>query len=201
MEADPVPTGVAFDPAGNVYVSHLPGFPFLPGSAKVVKVTPAGQVSDYATGLTMLTDLRNGPDGNMYAVQIGVFTEQGPTPNSGAIIRVKEGDASEVVLSGLSFPTSVDFNAAGDAYVTINGIGAPGSGEVVMYSDLTSQAGTPLASAAPAQPAPAAEALPAALPTSGGALADIVWQAGVLLALGLILLVVGLALKRHLSLR
>ncbi len=200
MEADPVPTGVAFDSAGTAYVSLLPGFPFLPGSAKVVKVTSDGQVSDYATGLTMLTDLRTGPDGNMYAVQIGLFTEQGPTPNSGAIIRVKEGDASEVVLSGLSFPTSIDFNAAGDAYVTINGIGAPGSGEVVMYSGLTSQAGTPLSSAAPAPAAPAAEAPPTTLPASGGVVADVVWPAGALLALGLVLIATGLALKRHPSL-
>jgi DNA-binding beta-propeller fold protein YncE len=208
MEADPVPTGIAFGQDGTAYVSLLPGFPFLPGSAKVVTVTSDGQVSDYATGLTMLTDLRTGPDGNLYAVQIGLFTEQGPTPNSGAIIRVKEGAASEVVLSGLSFPTSIDFNAAGDAYVTINGIGAPGSGEVVMYAGLTSQAGTPLPSAAPAQPAPAAEAAPpaaeaapATLPASGDVLADSAWQAGVLLSLGLMLLVIGLALKRRLSLR
>jgi hypothetical protein len=176
-------------------VSLLPGFPFLPGSAKVVKVTPDGQVSDYATGLTMLTDLKTGPDGNLYAVQIGIFTEQGPTPNSGAIIRVKEGDASEEVVSGLSFPTAIAFNDAGDAYVTLNGIGAPGSGEVVMYAGLTSQAGTAISSAAPAAPAPAAEAAPATLPASGGLLPASIWQTGVLLALGLVLLTVGLALK------
>jgi hypothetical protein len=166
-------------------------------------VTADGQVSDYATGLTMLTDLRSGPDGNLYAVQIGVFTEQGPTPNSGAIIRVKEGDASEVVLSGLSFPTSIDFNAAGDAYVTLNGIGAPGSGEVVKYTGLTGQAGTPLpapaappAAAPPAAEAPAAEAAPTQLPTSGGELSGRVWVIGLVAALGLGLVTTGLLLKR-----
>ena len=133
MESDPVPTGVTFDDDGNVYVSLLPGVPFLPGSAKVVKVSSDGEISDYATGLTMLTDLRTGPDGHLYAVSLGRFTEQGPVPNSGAIIRVEEGPASEEVVSGLSFPTSIDFNAAGDAYVTINGMGEPGTGEVVMY--------------------------------------------------------------------
>ncbi|GIK42183.1 MAG: hypothetical protein BroJett011_60160 [Chloroflexota bacterium] len=207
MEADPVPTGVAFGSDGNAYVSLLPGFPFLPGSAKVVRVTADGQVSDYATGLTMLTDLRSGPDGNLYAVQIGLFTEQGPTPNSGAIIRVKEGDASEVVLSGLSFPTSIDFNADGDAYITLNGIGAPGSGEVVRYDGLTGQAGTPLpepaappaappAAEAPAAEAPAAEAAPAQLPTSGGELPGQVGAIGLVIVLGLGLVTTGLLLKR-----
>ncbi|GAB4409274.1 MAG: hypothetical protein Fur0044_02820 [Anaerolineae bacterium] len=204
MESDPVPTGIAFGPDGSAYVSFLPGFPFLPGSAKVVKVTSNGQVSDYATGLTMLTDLRAGPDGNLYAVQIGQFTEQGPVPNSGAIIRVKEGDASEVVMSGLSFPTSIDFNTAGDAYVTLNGIGAPGSGQVVKYDGLTGMAGTPLpepaapapAASAPAESAPAAEPAPATLPTSGGDLSANNWIGGLIAALGLSLVAVGLVLKR-----
>jgi putative flavoprotein involved in K+ transport len=145
MESDPVPTAVVVGEDGVAYVSLLPGFPFTPGSAKVVMVNADGMVSDYATGLTMLTDLRMGPDGEMYGVQFGQFGEQGPAPDSGAIIRVKEGDASEVVLDGLSFPTSLDFDADGNAYITINGVGAPGSGEVVMAAGLTAMAGEPIA--------------------------------------------------------
>jgi DNA-binding beta-propeller fold protein YncE len=142
METDPVPTGVAFDEDGNTYVSLLPGFPFVPGSGKVVRVASDGEVTDYATGLTMLTDLRAGPDGYLYAVSIGRFTEQGPVPNTGAVIRVREGTDSEEVLSGLLFPTSVDFNSAGDAYVTINGIGEPGTGQVVVYEGLAPKSDT-----------------------------------------------------------
>jgi len=141
LESDPVPTGVTFDHDGNLYVSLLPGVPFLPGSAKVVRVTPDGAVTDYATGLTMLTDLQTGPDGHLYAVTLAEFTDKGPTPASGEIVRVLEGDASEVVLSGLSFPTAIDFNSAGDAYVTINGLGEPGTGQVVMYKGLAASSG------------------------------------------------------------
>ena len=83
VEADPVPTGVAFDDAGNAYVSLLSGAPFIPGSTKVLMVTPEGAVSDFATGLTMLTDLTRGPDGQLYAIQFGLFSEQGPTPELG----------------------------------------------------------------------------------------------------------------------
>lgn len=193
METDPVPTGITFDQAGNAYVSLLSGFPFVPGSAKVVKVGSDGQVSDYATNLTMLTDLRTAPDGNMYAVQFGEFTDQGPTPNSGNIIRVKEGDASEVVVSGLSFPTSIDFNSNGDAYVTINGVGAPGSGEVVMFSDLTARTGITPAPADTTSP-------PATLPTSGGSLPTKGLMAIILLILGLALTAGGFLLKRKIFL-
>ncbi len=149
MEMDPVPTGIVFDADGTAYVSLLSGFPFIPGSAKVMMVDADGNVADYATGLTMLTDLRMGPDDNLYAVQFGVFGEQGPTPNSGAIIRVLEGDASEVVMDGLSFPTSIDFDADGNAYVTVNGQGAPGTGEVVKMQGLVDMPGMPVADTMP----------------------------------------------------
>ncbi|MCZ7545468.1 MAG: ScyD/ScyE family protein [Anaerolineae bacterium] len=144
VEADPVPTAVAFDDAGNAYVSFLSGAPFIPGSAKVVMVTPEGEVSDYAVGLTMLTDLQRGPDGELYAVQFGMFTQEGPVPNAGAIVRVREGDASEVVVGGLPFPTAIAFDDAGNAFVTVNGVGTPGSGAVARFDALTQMAGEPI---------------------------------------------------------
>lgn len=166
---DAVPTAVIFDEAGNAYVSYLSGAPFVPGSAKIVKVTPDGEVSDYAGGLTMLTDLRWGPDGEMYAIQFGIFTQEGPTPNSGALIHVKGGEESSVVIDGLSFPTSVAFNEAGDAYVAINGLGAPGSGAVVAYAGV-------------AAPEAAPEATPEVMPVTGGEAAPnlVAWLLGFL---------------------
>lgn len=132
--SEPVPTGVVANPDGTFFVSTLRGFPFTPGTSKVFKVAGDGTVSDYADGLTSLTDLRRGPDGSLYAIQFAIFGQQGPTPSSGALVRVKPGFTSETVISGLNFPTSVSFNSAGDAYITINGVGAPGSGAVVKYT-------------------------------------------------------------------
>lgn len=144
VEADPVPTGVAFDDDGNAYVSLLSGAPFIPGNAKVLRVSADGTVSDYAVGLTTLTDLTRGPDGELYAVQFGLFTEEGPTPNTGAVLRIKEGSASEVVVSGLPFPTGISFDGDGNAYVAVNSVGAPGSGAVLRFDQLTAMAGEPL---------------------------------------------------------
>jgi sugar lactone lactonase YvrE len=119
MKTDPVPTGIVFGEGGDVFVSFLTGIPFVPGSAKVVRVAQDGSVTDYATGLTMLTDLRRGPDGKLYAVSFGRFTEEGPVPNSGALLRIAEGEGSEEIATGLAFPTSLGFNEDGDAYVTV----------------------------------------------------------------------------------
>lgn len=135
QESDPVPTGVVVGDDGTFYVSLLPGFPFTPGSAKVVAVAADGNVTDYATGLTMVTDLKRGPDGALYAVELGEFGEQGPTPNTGAVVRIQDGQ-SQTVLEGLSFPTSIAFAEDGTAYLTVNGAGAPGSGELVKVAGL-----------------------------------------------------------------
>jgi len=107
-------------------------------------------------------------------------------------------------MGGLSFPTSVDFNSAGDAYVVINGVGAPGSGEVVKFAGLTAMEGSMMP--APAMPAadaaapamaeaPAAAEAPATLPQSGGELSS--WPALALLVVGGILAAGGLLVRRQ----
>ncbi|MBI3958320.1 MAG: ScyD/ScyE family protein [Chloroflexi bacterium] len=160
MLTDPVPTDVIFDGEGNAYVSFLSGAPFVPGSAKVVMIAPDGTVSDYATGLTMLTDLAWGPDGSLYGVQFGIFGEQGPEPNSGAVVHIKGGAEFDVAIEGLSFPISLDFNEAGDAYVAINAVGPPGSGAVVAFHGLAPGEMMAEAAPVPAMAAPAPEMLP-----------------------------------------
>jgi hypothetical protein len=141
---DPVPTAVAFGPDGTIYVSLLSGAPFIPGSSKIVTVAEDGTVADFATGLTMTTDIKVGPDGLVYAAQFGQFAETGPVFNSGSVVRITAEGTPEVVVEGLPFVSAIGVNADGDGFVAINGIGAPGSGAVVRYTGLTSMEGTPL---------------------------------------------------------
>jgi hypothetical protein len=136
MEMDPVPTGIVQAPDGTFYVALLPGFPFPPGSAQIVRVDRAGSVTPLVDGLTMVTDLAMAPNGDLYAVTIAVFTEQGPQPFSGAVTRVSMRGDHEVVVDGLMFPTALAFAPNGDLYVTQNGLGAPGSGEVLRYAGI-----------------------------------------------------------------
>lgn len=136
MEMDPVPTGITQAPDGTLYVANLPGFPFPPGAARVLAIGPDGEVSVVTDGLTMVTDLALAPDGNLYAVTLAQFTEQGPVPGSGAVTRVGLDGSLEPVAEGLMFPTAIAFAPNGDAYVTINGIGAPGTGQVVRMAGM-----------------------------------------------------------------
>lgn len=150
--AQAVPTAVTFDGEGTTYVSYLSGAPFVPGSAKVVTVSADGEVADFALGLTMLTDLKFGPDGNFYATQFGIFGPQGPEPNSGAVIRIMPDGTSEVVVAGLPAVTAIAFDAEGGAYVAINGLNPPGipvPGMVVYYADMLERDGMPMPEMAP----------------------------------------------------
>ncbi len=157
--AQPVPTAVAFDEEGTLYVSFLSGAPFVPGSAKVVTVSDDGEVSDFATGLTMLTDLTYAPDGNLYATQFAIFGQQGPEFNSGAVVRILPDGSHEVVVAGLPNVTAIAFDADGNGYVAINGanppgIVPPGIGAVVKYEDLVNREAIPMEEMeeAPAEP-------------------------------------------------
>src|SRR5437763_1670930 len=47
-----VPTSMAVGPDGNFYIGNLSTLPYLDGKAVILKVTPQGQVSIAATGLT-----------------------------------------------------------------------------------------------------------------------------------------------------
>ena len=73
MLADPVPTAIVFDDDGYAYVSYLSGAPFIPGTSGIVMISPDGEVSPFAEGYTMLTDLRWGPDDELYGVRQGAI--------------------------------------------------------------------------------------------------------------------------------
>lgn len=141
---DPVPTAVVQDENGDFYVSLLSGAPFIPGSAKVLKVS-GGEITDFALGMTMLTDLKQGPDGNLYATSFGMFTEEGPVFNSGAILRILPDGSVETLVSGLPFATALAVDAEGNGYVAINGIAIPDAGMIVYYEGLTGMEGEPVA--------------------------------------------------------
>lgn len=134
-EDDPVPTGLVVRKDGTALVALLPGGAAPPGSSKIVEVARDGTLSDYATGLTTVTDLAVGPDGKLYAIEFGTFNGHNPVPSSGALVRVTPNGAT-TVLAGLDMPTAVAFTARGDALVTVDGAGLWGRGKLLRFAGI-----------------------------------------------------------------
>jgi sugar lactone lactonase YvrE len=117
-----VPTSVAYH-SGVFYVGNLNTFPIVPGSSKVLRVTPNGSVQTYRTGFTMVTGVTFDNLGRMYVLE-NTTTAGNPTPGKGDIVRVQDG-RREVIASGLALPTAMTFGPDGALYVSNLGFGPP----------------------------------------------------------------------------
>lgn len=121
---EPVPTDVELGPDGMLYVSTLPGFPELPGSASVYRVHPrSGAISLVGSGFSGATGLAVAPDGTVYVAELF----------GGQVSRLTA--AGPVTVAKMAFPTAVEF-ADGRLYVTrIPGFGGGNPmGEVVVVT-------------------------------------------------------------------
>jgi hypothetical protein len=130
--SDAVPTGVAVAPDGTVYIAELTGFPFAVGAAQIYSLAPNSSTPTvFATGLTNLTDLAFGADGNLYALEYDSDGILGPNVG-GAIVRISStGGVERIYDTGLINPTGLTIGADGAFYVAINSNGAQGTGEVL----------------------------------------------------------------------
>ena len=63
IEDNPVPTGVAVGPDGDIYVSFLSGFPFEPESTRIERWSADGELKTTFDGLTLVTDVLVDADG------------------------------------------------------------------------------------------------------------------------------------------
>jgi hypothetical protein len=128
----PVPTSVALDAEGNVYVGFLSAFPFDARSARIEKWSPAGELLETFEGLTAVTDVKVSDEGTIYAVQLAdSFGDNGWNPNSGSIVTVT-AEGLTPVAEGLSFPYAMAFAPDGSLSVTVNSSFSPaGSGQVI----------------------------------------------------------------------
>ncbi|MGM1028552.1 MAG: ScyD/ScyE family protein [Actinomycetota bacterium] len=123
-----VPTDVVIGPDGAYYVSELTGFPFPEGGATIWRVTRDGEVSAYATGLTMVTSLAWRGD-TLYAVQLD-DEGLGSPERIGSLREVTPGGSEhEAVVDGLSAPYGVAIHGHA-AYVTVDSVSA-GGGSVI----------------------------------------------------------------------
>ena len=123
-----VPTAVVHH-KGNFYLGNLDTFPIIGGS-KVYKVTPDGQISEFASGFSTILGLAFDNHERLYVLEC---TAGAPslTPGLGQVERVDQWGNKEVIVSGLNLPTGMTFGPDGKLYISNWGIGGPGMGEIV----------------------------------------------------------------------
>ena len=132
---NPVPTGVAVGPDGDLYVALFSPLPYLAGSGSVVRVTPAGEVSEVVADLTTPIGVAFDAAGVMYVLEFSKgFDPEGPElfgQESGRLLRVGDG-GNEVIVNGLAFPTGLAVAPSGAIYLTNHGgLSAPHTGAVL----------------------------------------------------------------------
>jgi hypothetical protein len=118
-----VPTAIADH--GAFYIGNLNTFPIVPGSSKIIQVTPGGQVHTAATGFTTVLGVAFDNRGRMYVLE-NTTTAGFPSPGEGDIVRVSGGHR-DVIVSGLNLPTAMTFGPDGALYVSVWGFGPPPS--------------------------------------------------------------------------
>jgi len=125
-----VPTAVAYH--GNFYVGNLHLFPIVPGSSKIFKINPAGQIKAVVEGLTTVLGVAFDSQARMYVPE-NTTVPGFPTPGTGRVVRVGQSGALEVVASGLFLPTAMTFGPDGNIYVSNVGFGPPpvGLGQIL----------------------------------------------------------------------
>jgi hypothetical protein len=129
VEGHIVPTAVALH--GNFYIGNLNTFPITPGSSKILKINPAGQIRTDATGMTTVLGLVFDSRDRMYALETSVAPGN-PSPGNGRVVRVNPNGSTDIVASGLSVPAGMTMGPDGNLYVSNIGFGAPvGAGQVV----------------------------------------------------------------------
>lgn len=127
-----VPTAVTEGPDGAIYVGELTGFPFLPGSANVYRLTPRQGPQVYASGFTAIHDIAFGPDGSLYVLEIAsdLIACEFFGDCNGRLIKVAPNGTRTTLAQGLPFPGGVAVNQSDQVFITLFSI-MPGMGMVV----------------------------------------------------------------------
>lgn len=93
------PRDIAFDASGTLFVAT---------PSRIYRLTSAGALGLFASGLCCMSKIEFGPDGNLY------FANE----NTNQVMFIRPDGSTSVVTSGLQHPLDVAFSPAGEMYVS-----------------------------------------------------------------------------------
>ena len=127
-----VPTSVSYH--GNFFVGNLGTFPVTPGSEKILKITPSGQIRPWVEGLTMVLGTAWDSRDRLYVLESSTAAGD-PTPFTGRIRRIDPSGEATTIADGLFLPAGMTMGPDGNLYVSNVGFGplflVKGQGQVV----------------------------------------------------------------------
>ncbi len=133
----PVPTGIARDMDGNLYVGYLTQAPWRPGDSRVDKITPDGAVSTVWTGLTQVTGVAIGADGVLYALEMSAGN--GSPPSTGRLLKQTGPDRGAEIVTGLDLPVGLAVGPDRAFYISLPATGPlASSGAIIRVDPATS---------------------------------------------------------------
>ena len=136
-EIQSVPTGAAFGPDGDLYVSEFTGYPFPVGKARIFRVTPDGDTTVYADGFTQLSGLAFDGVGNLYTLQYG-NEPQWKGVSDGSLIQIAPDGTRTTLLSGLGLESATALTVGPDGAVYVSSKGdRPKQGQVFRIDPTT----------------------------------------------------------------
>jgi hypothetical protein len=118
-----VPTSVSYH--GNFFVGNLGTFPVVPGSERIIKVTPSGKVKTWATGLTTVLGSVWDHRDRLYVLE-STTVPGDPTPFTGRIRRIDPSGRITTIADNLFLPSGMTLGPDGNLYVSNVGFGPLG---------------------------------------------------------------------------
>lgn len=114
---DAVPTKIMNHKDGGYLVSSLTGFPFIEGAAKIYHVTDDGTVTDYLTGLTLVTDMAIDPQDNRLIInEFARFGQMGFEFASAQLQKVHDDKSTETIAGGFGPSPGIGIAPNGNIY-------------------------------------------------------------------------------------
>jgi len=105
----------------------------VPGTEKIMKLNPSGQLKTWAEGLTTVLGLVFDQHDRMYVLES--MTNPGLPPQeagSGKVLRIDPNGTQTEIATGLNFPGGMTLGPDGNLYVSNNSFASPqGAGQIV----------------------------------------------------------------------